>query len=141
MCASDVQTGAGSGKSRPATEHPPDRRLSRKQRLTASHMFREAFDAGRRHVGKFMVMWLRKSEDGCLRLGVVASKRSFRRSVDRSRARRLLREAYRQNRFRFSGNVDVVLVARTMMAGAKMQPVEKELLGLAEKAGILRTKQ
>ena len=85
-----------------------------------------------------MVMWLRSGEDASLCLGVVAGIRSFRRAVERSRARRLLREAYRLNRFRLRGLYDVVLVARRAIIDASRQTVEKELLMLAEKAGILK---
>ena len=137
MCASDAQPGAGHDESCPAPGCFPDRRLSRRQRITASHTFREAFDTGRRYVGRFMVMWLRSGEDASLRFGVVTSKRSFRKAVDRSRARRLLREAYRLNRFRFRGAVDVVLVARAGMKDAAFQAVEKDLLALVRKAGVL----
>jgi ribonuclease P protein component len=83
-----------------------------------------------------MVMFLRKGRDARLRLGVVASKRSFRRAVDRSRAKRLLREAYRLNRHRLTGDVDVVLLARSRIREAARSEVEKDLLRLAGKAGL-----
>jgi len=116
----------------------PDRRLSACQRIADGDIFREAFRSGRRYTGKLMVMWLRSGEDANLCLGVVASIRLFRRAVERSRARRLLREAYRLNRFRLCGLYDVVLVARRAIINASRQTVEKELLMLTEKAGMLK---
>jgi ribonuclease P protein component len=83
-------------------------------------------------------MWLRRGEGASLRLGVVASRRSFRRAVDRARAKRLLREAYRLNRDRLCGDCDVILVARRDILQAKRQDVEKDLLEAAGKAGIRR---
>jgi ribonuclease P protein component len=85
-----------------------------------------------------MVMWLRVGEDSALRLGVVASKHVSRRAVDRARAKRLLREAYRLNRFRLCGKYDVVLVARRRILNVKLGEVVRELLDLAGKAGIMK---
>ena len=112
--------------------------LSRRQRVAESHIFREAYDRGPKYVGRLMVLWLRSGEGASLRLGVVASKRAFRRSVDRSRARRLLREAFRLNRYRFGGAFDVIIVARQALFGASRQDAERDLLRLAEKAGLCR---
>jgi len=114
-----------------------NRSLSRRQRILESRMFRETFDDGVSFAGKLLVMWLRYADDASLRLGVVASKKVFRRSVDRVRARRLLREAYRLNRYRLKDGVDVVLIARRRIGVARMQEVEKEILQLAGEAGIL----
>jgi ribonuclease P protein component len=82
-----------------------------------------------------MVLFLRVGEGAALRLGVVAS-RKVGKSHDRNRARRLLREAWRHNRYRFRGNLDVVLVARRTAAGSTMAVIERELLQLALRAGI-----
>jgi len=115
-----------------------DTRLSRAQRVTGSSIFKEAFADGSHYAGKFIVLWLRRGEGAKLRLGVVASKRSFRKAVERSRAKRLLREAYRLNRFRLHGDYDVILVARRSILKASRQVVERELLSLVENAGILK---
>jgi len=127
------------GRSSEAEQVPgPRRTLGRRQRVTRATEFREAFEKGRHVAGRYMVLWLRSGEGADLRLGVVVSKRSLRRAVARSRAKRLLREAYRLNRHRLRGDVDVVLVARQAIAGVKRQDVEKDLLRLAGKAGILK---
>jgi len=86
-------------------------------------------------VGRYLVMWQRRHCDAGRRLGVIASKRTLRRAVDRNRAKRLLREAYRRNRHRFRGDRDVVLIARKPMAHASLAVVEDELLRLARKGG------
>jgi ribonuclease P protein component len=130
--------------SAPVSEEPRKRGLSsgtglsRRQCISRSNIFQEAFKQGRPYVGKFIVMRLRKGEDAHLSLGVIASKRTFRRSVDRSRAKRLLRESYRLNRCKFDDGQDIVLVARRAILGVKRQEVDKDLLKVAEKSGIFR---
>jgi len=116
----------------------PNLRLRRDQRLRQSRLFKEVFDQRRCFVGKLVVIWLRQGRDAALRLGVVVGKKAFRKAVQRSRARRLLREAFRLNRHRLVGNYDVVLVARPPILKALRQDVERELLRLARQAGILR---
>ena len=70
-------------------------------------------------------------------MAAIAGKKTFRRSVDRNRARRRLREAYRLNRELISGSVDIILVARGYLLKSRFQDIEKELLDLASKAGVL----
>ena len=122
----------------PAAAPRGSRRLSRRQRLRASALFEEAFNGGRRCHGRLLVMWMRTGPGASLRLGVVASRRAFRRSVDRSRAKRLLREAYRLNRSLLSGAVDVVLVGRRDILTASRQDVERDLMAVAARAGLVR---
>ncbi|MEI6971252.1 MAG: ribonuclease P protein component [bacterium] len=124
-----------SGTSKPAAG--PFRGLPRSQRITRSGQFSEAYDRGRCFRGRLLTMWLSAGPDAALRLGVVTGRR-VGEAVARVRARRLMREAFRLNRSRFRGGVDVVLSARSDICRAGMHDVEAELLALAKKAGILR---
>ena len=84
-----------------------------------------------------MIMWLRPAPDSDRRLGVVAAKRTFRRAVDRAKAKRALREAYRLNRYRMKGRQDVVVVARRAVLGASLRDVESDLLNLLRRTGAM----
>lgn len=113
----------------------PDERLGRSRRLTRPSEFEEAFSQGRKQVGRLMVLWLREGQGAALRLGVVTS-RKVGGAVQRARARRRLREAFRKSRASFAGDVDVVLVARSPVVDAPWSDVVKELNVLARKAGL-----
>ena len=106
-------------------------------RSGASVLFEEAFHGGRRYPGRFFTMWIRSGAGASLRLGVVAGRRTFRKSVERSRAKRLMREAFRLNRSRFTGEVDVILSARRGILDVSCQEVERDLLGVARRANLL----
>jgi len=84
-----------------------------------------------------MVFWLRTGEDASLRLGVVTSKKVSNRAVDRNRARRRLREAFRNLRDELHGEADVVLIGRRNILGATQSEVDAEMRRLAAKAGLL----
>jgi ribonuclease P protein component len=138
----DDLSGRKSGAARQADgEKQPGQGLSRTQRLTRSTDFEETFQNGSRFPGHFMVLWLRHGPDAALRLGVVTAKRVYRRSVDRVRARRRLREVYRRNRSRFTGSYDVILTARHPINAARFADVEAELLKLARRAGLTSGRQ
>lgn len=69
-------------------------------------------------------------------MGVIVSKRTQRESVDRARARRLLREAFRLQRPRIAAGYDVILMGRFRIAGAVCGDVMKDVERLCKKAGI-----
>ncbi len=117
-----------------------DRCLSRKQRLTRSSLFSETFAQRKKWVGRNMVLWLRGGEGASLRIGVITSKKVHLRANQRNLARRRLREAYRNLRPYLSGDFDVILVGRRNILGAEQKDVAREMLKLAQKAGIISDK-
>ncbi len=103
----------------------------RSTRLLLNNDFQMVFANKTNLVGKYMVIWFADgTKDAGLRLGVVASKRTFRRAVDRNRAKRLLRESFRLNRSNFNIDRNLVIVARRRILNVKCQDVEQELLRL-----------
>ena len=70
-------------------------------------------------------------------LGVVSAKRTLRLAVERSRARRLMREAFRLERPRLRVGFDLVLVARRRLVGESCQEARRDLLWQCRKAGLL----
>ena len=137
---SRAPSNGGQSENVPLQDGRPDRRLTCHQRISCASVFTEAFSQKRTYVGKFLVMWLRSGEGACLRLGVIASKRTFRRAVDRNKAKRFMREAYRHNRYLLEGDLDVVLIGRRRILDSSLAEVEADLLMLAAKADILRAK-
>jgi ribonuclease P protein component len=71
------------------------------------------------------------------RLGVVTS-RKIGGAVQRSRARRLLRESFRQHQHDLARPVDIVLVARNSIAGKKFAQVERDYLTALTRAGLIK---
>ena len=84
-----------------------------------------------------MVMWVRQGSGAGRKAGIVVSKRTFSLAVDRNRAKRLMREAFRLFRKNLKPDVEVILVARSGMANRKREVVSRDLAFLAGKAGIV----
>lgn len=57
--------------------------------------YKTVFDQGRSARGRFVVAWQMKCANADRMAGVVVSKRVFHDAVDRNRAKRLMREAFR----------------------------------------------
>ena len=57
--------------------------------------YKRVFDRGRSIRGRLLVAWHYEADDADRMAGVVVSKKCFHDAVDRNRAKRLMREAYR----------------------------------------------
>jgi ribonuclease P protein component len=69
------------------------------------------------------------------RLGVVTSKK-IGGAVDRSRARRLMRECFRLHQRNIGRPVDLVLVARPSIVGKSLADVENDLMRVLRQARL-----
>ena len=102
----------------------------------------QAVFAGRRTFhGPLFALWVAYLPDAGRRAGVVVSKRTFRRAVDRNRAKRLLREAFRLSRHRIAPEAAVILVARAGIAGRSCQEVMQDFERVCRRAGLWRARQ
>ncbi|MDZ4197896.1 MAG: ribonuclease P protein component [Kiritimatiellia bacterium] len=115
----------------------PDQGLSRSQRLIRPAQFEKVYGQGRKAVGRHLILWALPAEvNSGIRLGVVASRR-VGGSVQRNRARRLLREAFRRRRSEMKSGADVVIVARRSLVEASFREADEDLLEAARRAGLL----
>ena len=71
--------------------------LPKQRRLRARAEFQKVYSEGQRYDGRLMAAFLRANDGAEHRLGVTASTKAIGKSVDRVRAKRLLRELFRRN--------------------------------------------
>jgi len=118
---------------------PPKRlRLGRASRLAQSRDFARVRQQGERLAqGCLIANWNKLPDGASPRLGVVTGKR-IGGAVERSRARRLLRETFRRHQHEFAKPVELVLVARNSIAGKNFVGVERDFLAALKRAGILK---
>ncbi len=92
-------------------------------------------------------MFIRKNSLDHNRLGISVSKKSGN-SVVRHRLTRLIRESYRLHEDMFSSGLDIVVTVRgikknpqilSVIVDMKRQDVDRSLIYLAKKHGILKT--
>ena len=117
-----------------APSHPLG--LPRERRITRGRDFMRARTEGQRlAVGCLLLNWADAS-GGETRVGVITS-RKIGKAVFRTRARRLLREAFRRNQHRVARKVDLVLVARASIVGKQFAGVEADFITALRRAGLL----
>jgi ribonuclease P protein component len=112
--------------------------LGRASRLAQSRDFAHIRQTGDRLAqGCLIANWRRLPPGGRSRLGVITSKK-IGGAVQRSRARRLLRETFRLHQWDLAQPVDMVLVARNSIAGKALADVEKDFLRVLDRAGLAK---
>jgi ribonuclease P protein component len=80
-------------------------------RLLRREEYRAALAAGPAGVRRYFTLFARPNGLGQARIGIIVGSRVARRAVDRNRAKRLVREAFRRARYRL-GSLDVVVELR-----------------------------
>jgi ribonuclease P protein component len=120
------------------TARAPRLRLGRCMRLKQARDFNRVRNGGVRMVdGCLIANWLLLDPGASCRLGVVTSRR-IGGAVERARARRLLREAFRLTQPALRQPVDMVLVARQSIAGKKLGDVQRDYLRAIGRGGLLK---
>ena len=71
--------------------------LPKRRRLRARADFQKVYAEGQRYDGRLLAAFLRRNDLAEQRLGVTASTKAIGKSVDRNRAKRLLRELFRRS--------------------------------------------
>ena len=89
-------------------------------------LYRRGLCVPMRHI----VVYAQKNRCGCSRLGITAGKK-VGNSVQRNRAKRLIRVAYRALEDKLPNGLDYVIVARTSICEAKSQDITAQLGGRA----------
>jgi len=107
----------------------PDARFPKANRLLRRPEFSRVFDTGLRVQGRFATLLMSPNEAGRARLGIVAS-RKLGDAVRRNRAKRLIREVFRQsNPQAVLQGVDVVVIPRREIFDAAYASLETDFRG------------
>ena len=108
--------------------------------LKTNSDFRRAYARGKSYTNPALVMYVRKNRAGSCRIGITASKK-IGNAVQRNRARRVIREAFRQVNLPLKGNYDVVFVARTKTVHKKSTDIYNVMLPMLIEAGVVKNEE
>lgn len=104
--------------------------------LCKNHEFRRAYAKGKSYVSPVVVTYAVKNRRRQVRVGITTSKK-IGNAVQRNRARRVIREAFRELSPRVRQGFDLVFVARGRTPFVKSGEVRRYMLQQLEAAGIL----
>ena len=99
--------------------------------------FQNVYQKGTSKANRYLVMYVLENQYNRNRLGISVSKKNGN-SVVRHRITRLLRESYRLNEKRVKYGLDIVVIARPSVKGKSYFDVERSLIDLFKKHGVLQ---
>ena len=105
--------------------------------LKQNHVFRRLYSKGKSAVDSRLAVYCRKNGGAGSRLGLTVGVK-LGKAVVRNRTRRRIREAYRVHEDRFVPGYDIVVVARVKASHSRYRELERSLLTLSDKLGLLR---
>jgi ribonuclease P protein component len=122
------------------SEAAASRKFGKNRRLRRRAEFQKVFDSGQRIRGRFLTLLVANSQASRTRLGIVAS-RKLGDSVRRNRAKRLIRELFRQfDPPELLSGVDVVAIPRVELFGATYTSLEEDFRTVVVR-GLARLKK
>ena len=105
--------------------------------LKLNHVFRRLYGRGKSAVNPCLALYCRRNNLGYSRLGLTVGVK-LGKAVVRNRTRRRIREAYRLHEHQFLPDYDLVVVARVKAGHSRYREIERSLLSLADRLGLLR---
>ncbi|MBQ2839772.1 MAG: ribonuclease P protein component [Oscillospiraceae bacterium] len=102
--------------------------------------FRLIYKRGKSSVSPVLALYARKNKKPSNRIGITVSTK-VGKAVVRNRVRRRIREAYRINEKSFLPGYDIIIVSRVRAAKASFREIEKNLLELSARLGLLSEEQ
>ena len=97
--------------------------------------FDAIYKAGRSVPDRYIVLFYRENDLSYNRTAFLASKK-VGNSVQRNRAKRLMKESYRLHREKFRAGYDLIFIARNTINGKKLGDVEKSMMNAAARGKI-----
>lgn len=98
--------------------------------MNENRMFRRIYRQGKSYVTPYFVIYFKRNRLKINRLGITATKK-IGNAVERNRAKRVIKEAYRLLEQKLPDGLDIVIVARRKSVFSKMQSLMSVLRGLS----------
>lgn len=110
--------------------------LKKEYRLKKKYQFNYVYRAGKSVHGKFLVLVYSPSKNKNVKIGISVSKK-VGNSVQRNRARRLLREAISSSLEKLNPNFNIIIVGKQSILDQKAESVTSDLQQVLERTDLL----
>lgn len=103
-------------------------------RILKRDVFRRVYEQGRKLQARYFTAFVLANSGERPRLGITTT-RKIGNSVERNRARRLVREAFRKNKWLVPQGVDIVINVKRPLVEADYRDLEGDFITFLERAG------
>jgi ribonuclease P protein component len=103
-------------------------------RILKRDVFRRVYEEGRKIQFRYFTAFVLTKQTEGARVGITTT-RKMGNSVERNRARRLVREAFRRNKWLVPQGVDIVINAKRSLVEAAYRDFESEFITFLQRAG------
>ena len=111
--------------------------MKKKDKISKNREYKKIYNRGKSMVSPVIITYILKNRFNSVRVGITTSKK-IGNAVNRNRARRVIREAFRLLREKVNIGYDIVFVARTRTCIVKTEAVMKDMKYHLEKLGALK---
>ncbi|MCX7694521.1 MAG: ribonuclease P protein component [Caloramator sp.] len=111
--------------------------MKKEERIKKNAHFRLIYKKGKSVSDSNLVMYYSKNGNNLNRVGVSVSKK-IGKSVVRNRYKRLIRESFRKNKSIFKQGYDIIFIARVGILKSNYYEVEKSVISLMKRVGLLK---
>jgi ribonuclease P protein component len=109
--------------------------FSKADRILKRDDFKRIYEQGRKVHTRYFTAFILPNSGDRPRLGVTAT-RKIGNAVERNRARRLLREAFRKNKWLVPRGVDIVINVKRSLVEAALSDLEDDFINLLEELSV-----
>lgn len=109
-------------------------KFPKSDRILKREVFRRVYEQGRKIQFKYFTAFVLAKPADAARIGITTT-RKMGNSVERNRARRLVREAFRRNKWLVPNGVDIVVNAKRSLVDAAYRDFEGEFITFLQRAG------
>jgi len=103
-------------------------------RILKRGVFRRVYEQGRKMQFRYFTAFVLEKPAHAARIGITAT-RKIGNSVERNRTRRLVREAFRKNKWLVPDRVDIVINVKRSLVEAGYRELEGEFITFLQRAG------
>lgn len=108
-------------------------KFPRSDRILKRDIFRRVYEQGRKFQARYFTAFVLPVSSRQPRIGITTT-RKIGNSVERNRARRLVREVFRRNKWLVPAEVDIVINVKRAMVEAAYRDLESDFIAFLERA-------
>ena len=109
--------------------------FSKSDRILKRDDFKRVYEGGRKVHARYFIAFILPNSGDKPRLGITAT-RKIGKSFERNRARRLLRETFRKNKWLVPQGVDIVINVKRPLVEAGYRDLEDDFIDFLERLSV-----